>query len=397
MPSAQPDLFSPFTLGGGAIHLKHRAVLAPLTRNRASPSSTVERTYVPNDLMVEYYSQRATEGGLLISEATPVSLVASGMPGIPNLFTDESVEGWKKVISAVKAKGGLFFFQLWHQGRNAHSSASGIHPVSSSPVAITDAPHGWRGLPTLPFEVPHALTTEEIAATQQDFVNAAKRAMEAGADGVEIHAANGYLFDQFHHDNINQRTDSYGGSIENRNRFTLETVDKICAAIGASRFGVRLAPFGMFNQTRGSQRQEQWTALCGELNKRGLAYIHLIEPRFDELKSEAEKMSALGENNPMDQLELSLRPYREACADTPVIAAGGYNDKNFNERLGADHDLVAFGRYFCSNGDLVERLRTGQKLFPYDRSRFYGPFPDNEVGYTVHPLQLESTREKLAI
>ncbi|GAA5832171.1 hypothetical protein JCM11251_004267 [Rhodosporidiobolus azoricus] len=388
MPSAQPDVFTPFALGGGKIQLKHRIVMAPLTRNRATKSEKHDRCWVPNDLMAQYYAERATDGGLLITEATPVSLVASGMLGVPGIFNEEQVEGWKKITSAVHERNGLIFMQLWHQGRNAHSSASGILPVSSSATPITDAPHSWRDLPTQPFEVPHALTVEEIEATQQDFVNAAKAAIEAGFDGCEIHAANGYLFDQFHHDNINVRTDSYGGSIENRNRFTLETVDKICAAIGPERFGVRLAPFGYFNQTRGSQREEQWTTICKELNKKGLAYIHLIEPRFDELRSEAEKLAELKQSNPMDKLEISLRPYREACIDTPVIAAGGYNASNMNENLGADHDLVAMGRYFCSNADLVERLRTGAKLFKYDRSRFYGPFPDNEIGYTVHPEQV---------
>ncbi|GAA6001855.1 hypothetical protein JCM10207_002352 [Rhodosporidiobolus poonsookiae] len=397
MPSAQPDIFTPFALGGGTIELKHRIILAPLTRNRATKSETIERTWYPNDLMAQYYGERATDGGLLITEATPVSLVASGMMGVPGLFTDEQVEGWKKITSAVHAKGGLIFCQLWHQGRNAHSSASGIQPVSSSNIPITDAPHSWRGLATEPFEVPHALTVEEIASTQEDFVKAAVNARKAGFDGVEIHAANGYLFDQFQHDNINVRTDSYGGSIANRNRFTLETVDKITAAIGADRFGVRLAPFGLFNQARGSQREEQWTELCAELNRRRLAYIHLIEPRFDELKSESEKMASLGETNSMDSLKISLQPYREVCLETPVIAAGGYNATNVNERLGVDHDLVAIGRYFCSNADLVDRLRTGKKLFHYNRSRFYGPFDDNEIGYTVHPEQLEQTEEKVAV
>ncbi|GAA5850109.1 hypothetical protein JCM8547_001014 [Rhodosporidiobolus lusitaniae] len=388
MPSAQPDVFTPFTLGGGTIKLQHRIVMAPLTRNRASPSSSHARTWVPNDLMVEYYTQRATEGGLLISEATPVSLQASGMLGVPGLFTEEQRVGWKKVTDAVHSKGGYIFSQAWHQGRNAHSSVSGVPVVSSSAVPITDSPHSWRGIATEPFEVPHALTVEEIASVQEDFVNAAKNAIEAGFDGVEIHAANGYIFDQFHHNNINLRTDQYGGSIENRNRFTIETVDKIIAAIGADRFGVRLAPFGFFNQTRGTEREEQWIALCQALSNKGLAYVHLIEPRFDELRTEADKLAELSQENPMDKLEVSLRPYREACGpDTPVIAAGGYNANNLNERLGADHDLVAMGRYFCSNGDLVDRLHTGKPLYKYDRSTFYGPFEQNEIGYTVHPDQ----------
>ncbi|GAA5926515.1 hypothetical protein JCM3775_001039 [Rhodotorula graminis] len=385
MPSAQPDIWTPFTLGGGTIQLKHRVVMAPLTRNRASPSEKVERTWVPNSLMCQYYSERATDGGLLISEATPVSIEASGMPGVPGTFTDEQLEGWKPITAAVRAKGGVFFAQLWHQGRNTSSALTGGRIVSSSTVPITDAQFGWRGLDSRPFEAPHALTVEEVQATQQDFVRAAERALEAGFDGVELHAANGYLFDQFQHSNINQRTDMYGGSVENRNRFTLETVDNVVAAVGADRVGIRLAPFGMFNQARGEDRQAQWTMLCEALAGKGLAYVHLIEPRFDELQSEAEKLANLDANNPLTALDLSLRPYREALGSTPVIAAGNYNAANMNDGIGAEHDLVAFGRYFCSNEDLVERLRSGLPLWHYNRTRFYGPFPDNEIGYTVHP------------
>ncbi|GAA5994959.1 alkene reductase [Rhodotorula paludigena] len=386
MPSAQPDIFTPFTLGGGAIELKHRVVMAPLTRNRGTKSEKHDRTWIANDLMRHYYEERATDGGMLISEATPVSLEASGMPGVPGTFTDEQLESWKPVTAAVKAKGGVFFAQLWHQGRNTASVLTGSRIVSASDVPITDAKFGWRGLNPKPFEAPHALTIDEVRATQDDFARAAGRAREAGFDGVELHAANGYLFDQFHHTNVNLRDDIYGGSIENRNRFTLETVDKVIAAVGADRVGVRLAPFGMFNQVRGEQRQEQWTALCEELGKKGLAYVHFIEPRFDELQSEAEKLANLDANNPLASLEVSLRPYREALGpSTPVIAAGNYNGSNMNDGLGAEHDLVAFGRYFCSNEDLVERLRTGAPLWHYNRSRFYGPFPDNEIGYTVHP------------
>ncbi|GAA5859651.1 hypothetical protein JCM1840_006392 [Sporobolomyces johnsonii] len=390
MSSAQPSLFTPFVLGGGAVELKHRAVMAPLTRARGTKSEKHERTWVPNDLMAQYYGERATDGGLIISEATPVSVVASGLPGVPGMFTAEQVENWKKITGAVHAKGGKMFSQIWHQGRNSHSCLSGMRPVSSSPVPISDAKHQWAGFDEEDFEVPHALTEEEIQATQADFVAAAKRALEAGFDGVELHGANGYLFDQFHHSNVNQRTDSYGGSYQRRCRFTLETVDKLIEAVGAERLGVRLAPFAYFNDVRGEQRQEQWTYLCQQLSTKGLAYIHLVEPRFDEIRSEAEKLASLSQINPMDKLEISLRPYREACGTTPVIAAGGYNDKNMTEGLGTEHDLVAFGRYFCSTADLVERLRTGQKLLPYNRSRFYGPFPDNEIGYTVHPEQLQN-------
>ncbi|ORY82931.1 hypothetical protein BCR35DRAFT_303582 [Leucosporidium creatinivorum] len=386
MPSAAPTLWSPFKIG--PIELKHRIVMAPLTRNRATKNDKAERTWVPNDLMCEYYSERATDGGLLISEAVPVSLVASGMLGVAGMWLPEQVQGWKKVTDSIHAKGGKVFAQLWHQGRNSHSTVSGVQPVSSSDVPITDSPHAWAGLPTEPFEVPHALTVEEIAATQDDFARCALAAVtEAGFDGVEIHAANGYIFDQFHHSNINTRTDQYGGSIEGRTLFTRETIAKISAAIGADRLGVRLAPFGYFNQTRGEHRVEQCTWLCTELSKLGLAYVHLIEPRFDEIKSENEKLASLGQEVASE--EVSLKPFRAALGSTPVIAAGGYNADNADEGLAAgEHDLIAMGRYFCSNADLVDRLRTGKPLYRYNRARFYGPFKQNEIGYTVHPEQL---------
>ncbi|KAI5475978.1 hypothetical protein MNV49_000537 [Pseudohyphozyma bogoriensis] len=348
-----PKLFTPITIG--ATNLKHRVVLAPLTRNRATPSATIDKTWVPNDLMCEYYGERATDGGLLISEATPISLVASGSLGVPGMFTEEQYAGWKKVTSAVHAKDGKMFCQL-----------------SSSNVPITDNPHVKNGLPAVPFEAPHALTVEEIAETQGDFVRAAKKSIESGFDGIEIHAANGYLFDQFHHSNINNRTDQYGGSIENRCRFTLETVDQLVAGIGADRVGVRLAPFGFFNQTLGEQRLEQWTYLCEELAKKGLAYVHLIEPRFDELKSENEKRALLGEVQ-IDAAQTTLEPFRNALGATPVIAAGGYTGQNCFEGVEkGEHDLVAFGRLYCSNADLVEKVRQGKKLFHYNRARFYG-------------------------
>ncbi|KAL8290033.1 hypothetical protein RQP46_002972 [Phenoliferia psychrophenolica] len=373
MPVPTPTLWSPLTLG--AIELK------------ATASETIPRTWVPNDLMCEYYGQRATDGGLLISEATPVSLVASGMPGVPGMFTAEQLEGWKKVTATVHAKGGLMFCQLWHQGRNSHSRFSGQQPVSSSEVPITDAPHSWRDTPTEPFEVPHSLTVEQIQATQEDFVKAALMAREAGFDGYVLPAFR-YLFDQFLHSNINQRTDAYGGDMKKRCRFTLETTAKVAAAIGKDRIGVRLAPFGYFNQARGEERVEQWTYLCSELAKLDVTYVHLVEPRFDEMVSENEKLEALGKEA-IDPKAVSLAPFRAALGSTPVIAAGGYNATNCTEGIEkGEHDLVAFGRYFCSNGDLVERLRDGKPLLHYNRERFYGPFPDNEIGYTIHPEQL---------
>ncbi|WWD19945.1 hypothetical protein CI109_104418 [Kwoniella shandongensis] len=204
-----------------------------------------------------------------------------------------------------------------------------------------------------------------------------------------------YLFDQFHHSNINQRTDEYGGSIENRCRFTLETVDQISAAIGSARLGVRLSPFGLFNQTHGEKRMEQWTYLCNELSKRNVAYVHMIEPRFDEFKGASEKALALSEMS-LDQ-DISLAPFRKALGKTPLMSAGGFGPDNYEEGIvNGSYDLIAFGRYFVANADLVERLKSKEPLYKWDRTRFYGPFEDNEVGYTVHPKrELASSSDRL--
>ncbi|WVQ94021.1 hypothetical protein IAU59_001099 [Kwoniella sp. CBS 9459] len=393
------DAWTPLRIGD--IELSHRVVLAPLTRNRATKSDNYPLTWFPSDLMKEYYEQRATPGGLLISEATPVSLRASGYPGVPGWFTPEQPPAWIPIVQAVHTKGGFFFAQLWHQGRTTHSMYSGHQPESSSATPV-DGSLRKAGAEGVPYEVPKAMTVEDIEKTQDEFVSAALKAREVGFDGIEIHAGNGYLFDQFHHSNINTRTDQYGGSIENRCRFTLETVTKLCAAIGPSKVAVRLTPFGLFNQTLGEKRIEQWTYLCEELGKFGLAYVHMIEPRFDEFKSAAEKQSFLegmavasavakSSNiaNPSAAVDtLSLQPFREVLGGTPLMVAGGYGPDNLHEGIQrGDHDLVAFGRYYVANPDLVSRLKSGEPLYKWDRSRFYGPFEDNEVGYTVFPTR----------
>ncbi|WVW84317.1 hypothetical protein I302_106351 [Kwoniella bestiolae CBS 10118] len=380
------DIWTPIKIGD--CRLTHRVVLAPLTRNRGSASEKHPLTWVPNDLMKKYYVERATPGGLLITEATPVSVRASGLFGIPGNFTDEQLEGWRFIVSAVHEKGGFIFSQLWHQGRTTHSALiGGQQPQSSSNVPMQGT-FGWNGFEARPFEVPKPMSKDDIIDTQNDFVNAAKNAISAGFDGIEIHAGNGYLFDQFLHSNINTRTDEYGGSIENRCRFVLETVEKLCKAIGASKVAVRLTPFGMlFGQTFGENRLEQWSYLCRELSKFGLAYVHLVEPRFDELKSASEKQETLKDMLTDGEEEVSLKPFRNALGpDTPLISAGGFGPENANEGLGnGTSDLVAFGRYFVANPDLVARLKSGEPLYKWDRSRFYGPFEDNEIGYTVFP------------
>ncbi|WWC69842.1 uncharacterized protein I206_103785 [Kwoniella pini CBS 10737] len=377
------DIWTPIQIGD--CHLAHRAVLAPLTRNRGTRSVEDEHTWVPNELMKTYYTERATPGGLLITEATPVSIRASGLYGIPGNFTEEQQKGWKTIVSAVHTKGGYIFNQLWHQGRTTHSALIGDKtPESSSNVPI-DGTFQWNGFSARPYEVPVAMTKKAILDTQDDFVQAAKNAMAVGFDGIEIHGGNGYLFDQFLHSNINTRTDDYGGSIENRCRFIIETVEKLCNAIGPSKVAIRLTPFGLFGQTYGSDRLQQWSYLCGQLGKFGLAYVHLIEPRFDELKSAYEKQSALKDMVEQGVEEVSLRPFRKALGEsTPIVTAGGFGPQNMNDGIkNGVSDLVAFGRYFVANPDLIDRLKSKKPLYKWDRSRFYGPFDDNEFGYTV--------------
>ncbi|KAF8170389.1 hypothetical protein BJ912DRAFT_997481 [Pholiota molesta] len=385
-------LFAPASFG--AFKLKHRVILAPLTRNRATKSQEHEKTWFPDDLNVEFYSECATDGGLMVTEATPISIQASGLPGVPGIFTDEQKAGWKRVVEAVHEKGGIFLMQLWHQGRKTHSIVTGMQTLSASAVPITDSQYRWGGVHTLDWEVPKAMTQEDINAVKIEYVDAAKSAREAGFDGIEVHGANGYLPDQFLHSNINVRTDSYGGSPENRCRFLLELVTELGNIIGFDRVGVRLSPFGFFNQTRGKKRLFQWTYLCKELSGLNLAYVHLIEPRFDEVRTEQDKLRDLtsdtseNEQPEFTKDQLTLRPFREALGNTPCIVAGGYNYSNCWEGIErGDYDAIAFGRYFTSNLDLVEKLRTGKPFAKYDRSKFYGPFPDNAIGYTVHPNQ----------
>ncbi|EPQ53164.1 NADPH dehydrogenase [Gloeophyllum trabeum ATCC 11539] len=378
---SQSKLFAPLVLGN--LSLSHRIVLAPLTRNRASSSEAHKNTWVPNELNTLYYYQRATPGGLLISEATPISRRASGSLGVPGIYTLEQCQGWASITKAVHDKQGFIFCQLWHQGRAAHSRLTGLEPWSSSAVPIQTL-HRAKGYDPAPFDTPHSMTYDEIQEVHQEYITAARNAIASGFDGVEVHACNGYLPDQFHHSNINVRMDEYSGSPEARCRFTIELAQKLCDAIGSDKVGVRLAPFGLYNETRGDDRRHQWTYLCSALSKLEVAYVHLIEPRFDEWRSEGEKLELLHRSDTKE--EVSLRPYREAIrSPTKCIVAGGYHPGNCWEGVEkGEHDAVAFGRWFVSNPDLVERLRTGKPLYRYDRSLFYGPFDNNEIGYTVH-------------
>lgn len=296
-------LFTPLTIGNGKITLSHRIVLAPLTRNRGVPlnpdatSSSPNRIWYPDSVMTKYYVQRTTPGGLLITEGLPPNLEGNGMPGVPGLWCEEQKKGWKEVVDAVHAKGGYIYAQLWNAGRASIPQHTGAPTISASatpydgdecysyPPPGTNTQVKYRDFP------PTELSHEGIKKQITDYVNSARMAVdECGFDGVELHGGNGYLPEQFLSSNINQRTDEYGGSPEKRCRFVLELMDALAGAIGEDRLALRLSPFGLYNQARGTQRLETWGFLCRELKKKhNLSYVHFVEPRYEQVHSLEEK------------------------------------------------------------------------------------------------------------
>ncbi|PGH03209.1 hypothetical protein GX51_04244 [Blastomyces parvus] len=404
---ADSKLFEPLNIANGKLTLKHRVVLAPLTRNRGTPlqaESTPEnpnRIWLPNDLMVEYYTQRTTEGGLLITEGVPPSLESNGMPGVPGIFMPEQIAAWKKIVDAVHSKGGYMYFQIWHAGRATIPQMTGSPPVSASATAWDD-PEECYAYPPVGAEKPVRysayppieLNHDHIKRTIQDYCNAAKAAMDIGFDGVEVHGGNGYLPEQFLSSNINKRTDEYGGTPEKRCRFVLELMDAIAHTIGEENLSIRLTPFGLYNQARGEQRVETWTHLCKSLKKAhpSLSYVSFIEPRYEQIFSHEEKNEFL---KSWGLAGVDLTMFREIFGSTPFFSAGGWNDTNCDGVIeSGKYDALVFGRFFVSNPDLVERLRSGKPLNMYDRSRFYGPFEDPTIGYTDYST-MEQTEAKM--
>jgi N-ethylmaleimide reductase len=355
-PSA---LFAPFKLGD--LKLPNRIVMAPLTRNRAAHG-----TDAPHDLNALYYRQRAS-AGLLISEASQISQQGQGYIWTPGSYSAAQVEGWRKVTDSVHGAGGRIFVQLWHVGRVSHVA---LQPGGQPPVA----PSAIRAKTKTVLEAgftdvsePRALETHEIAAIVNDYAHAAKSANEAGFDGVEIHAANGYLIDQFLRDGTNKREDLYGGSIENRMRFALEVVDAITKVWSKSRVGVRIAPVSPANDIQDSNPAALFGALVEQLDARGLAYIHAVEGATGGAR----------DNQPFDFVALR-RAFRGA-----YIANNGYDrDLAIDTLARGDADLIAFGRPFIANPDLVERLRVGAPLNPVVKETLYG---GGEKGYTDYP------------
>jgi len=365
---AEKKLFTPVQVG--PLTLKHRVVMPPMSRLRAQPG-----TGIPSDLQLEYYTQRASNGGLIITEATAIAPSARGYYHAPGLYTDEQIAGWKRITDAVHAKGAYFFTQLWHAGRTTHISITGSEPVTASvdpaywaDTSITvDTPDGFE--PTSPHR---ALETAEIATILEQYRSAAQNAKAAGFDGVELMAANGHLVDQFLQDNTNKRTDQYGGSIENRTRFLAEVVQTLAGVWGADRVGVRLAPSGTFNGMGDSDPRALFRHVAERLNDFGLAYLHLIEPRVKGGETIAEAQA------PVAAQELS-KIFRG-----PVIAVGGFNPETAKASVAnGDASLIAFGRHFIANPDLPKRIELGLPLNPYDRSTFYGY---TGRGYTDYPF-----------
>jgi N-ethylmaleimide reductase len=358
-------LFSPVKIG--PYLLSHRVVMAPLTRMRSDPGD------IPSDLMVEYYSQRASKGGLIISEATPVSIRGHGYAGAPGIYSDRQIEGWRRVTDAVHAKGGRIFLQLWHVGRQSHTDLqpNGEPPVAPSAIAAEGYAYTTQG--EVPFSMPRALALEEIPGIIEEFRAGAERALRAGFDGVEIHGANGYLPDQFLQDGTNKRTDEYGGPIENRARFLLEITHAAISVWGADRVGLRLTPSGSYGSMSDSDPAATFGYVTSRLDRLGIAYLHVIEPRIKGIEEIVK-----------GQAPVAAQHLRQKFSRT-LIAAGGFTGESAAAIVAAgDADLVAFGRHFISNPDLPERLRRNLPLNRYDRSTFYGGDGRGYIDYPKH-------------
>ena len=361
-------LFDPAQAGD--LQLKNRVVMAPLTRNRAPGN-------VPNPMMARYYAQRAS-AGLLITEATPVSAQGQGYAQVPGIYTDAQYAGWRGVTDAVHAQGGHIVVQLWHVGRISHVSLQpgGAAPVAPSAIAanaktfiIEDGAGRF-----VPVSTPRALELAELPGLVDDYRRAARAARgAAGFDGVEVHGANGYLLDQFLKRGANQRTDAYGGSIENRARLLLEVMQAVVGEIGGGRTGVRLAPVTPANDIHEPEPQPLFEYVVRALAPLGLAYIHVVEGATGGAREV--------EGRPFDY-EALRRAYREAGGRGAWMVNNGYNADMATQAVGADADLVAFGRPFIANPDLVERLRTGAPLNAPEVATFYG---GGEKGYTDYP------------
>jgi N-ethylmaleimide reductase len=365
------NLFSPIQIG--TLELPHRIAMAPLTRSRAGQPGNI-----PQEMNVEYYRQRAG-AALIITEATQISQQGQGYAWTPGIHSAEQIAGWRKVSEAVHDAGGRIFLQLWHVGRVSHQSLqeNGALPVAPSAIAApgktfivdADGKGAWADVP-----VPQELTINGIAAIVADYVQAARNAIAAGMDGVEIHAGNAYLIDSFINSNSNKRSDRYGGNVTNRARFLLEVVDAVTAAIGPERTGVRLTPMGRFMGMGDETPLETWGYIAHALNSRNLAYLHLVEPAI---------VGTVKDHTHDPMWDEVIRLMRKNYNGT-LILAGGYDFETANKALAARRaDIIAFGRPFISNPDLPERFRQNAPLTPADPATFFG---GTAVGYTDYSV-----------
>ncbi len=353
-----PSLFDPITLG--AVEAPNRIIMAPLTRGRA------DRDAVPTDIMVEYYTQRAS-AGLIISEATGISREGLGWPFAPGLWTDAQVAAWKPVTDSVHAAGGWIVAQLWHMGRQGHSSVYETQPVSSSATATEGQAHTFEGKKD--FEVARPLETNEIPRLLNDYELATKNALAAGFDGVQIHAANGYLIDQFLRDNANFRTDEYGGSIENRVRLLREVAERVISVAGADRVSVRLSPNGDSQGVDDSNPEALFTAAAKALSDLGIAFLELREPGPDGTfgKTDVPKLSP---------------EIRKVFKGVLIVNSDYTTVEEAQAELDSGNaDAITFGRTFIANPDLPERLRTGAPLAKDDAKTWYSQGPEGYIDY----------------
>ena len=352
-------LFDPYKLG--AVTLTNRAVMAPLTRNRAVAG------FVPNPLAIEYYGQRAS-AGLLVTEASQVSQQGQGYQDTPGIYTKEQVAGWRKVTDRVHERGGHIYIQLWHVGRVSHTALQANDGAPVAPSAVRAKGKTFVGGTFVDVSEPRALDLGEIPGIIDSFKRASANALAAGFDGVEIHGANGYLLDQFAKDGANKRTDAYGGTIENRARLMLEVSKAVASEAGADRTGIRISPVTPANDVSDSNPQPLFDHIVDQLNALKLVYIHVIE-------------GATG--GPRDIAPFDYDSLRKRFSGT-YIANNGYDFKLATEVLDKNKaDLIAFGKLFISNPDLVERLKLGAALNDFDKATFYG---GNAKGYTDYPV-----------
>ncbi len=368
-----PTLFDPIQVG--ALQLANRVVMAPVTRNRAVNA-------IPPEMAVTYYTQRAT-AGLLITEGAAINPQSHGYSNVPGLYTSEQLDGWKRVTDAVHQCGGKIAVQLWHVGRISHVELQPGHAPPVGPSAITAKARTaliQNGVVVFtPASKPRALELEELPGIVHDFQVAARNAVKsAGFDGVEIHAANGYLLDQFLKTGSNQRTDDYGGSIENRVRLTLEVVRGVVDAVGPGRCGIRLSPVTPANDAYDADPQPLFEYLVRRLARQPLAYIHVIEGSTGGAREIPDR--------PFDYAAL-YASYRAAGGQAAWMVNNGYDKQLAEQALAAGADLVSFGRAFISNPDLVRRLREDAPLTPWDTSTFYGGGAKGYIDYPALPSE----------